>query len=206
MKKNKVKKDKSRYTVRFNEADPRHQVVMAALDLVGRQKASFLADAAYYYLTQFEGNKATAEFPLTPPHFYTVPENMKKNKEKKDKARYTARFNEADPRHQVVMAALDLAGRQKASFLADAAYYYLTQFEGNKATAKFPPTPPHFYTVPENIPTQATVLNPQPTITEPVTEKYDEPEADSYDEESEDDVYDENMRMVVLNGLNAFKS
>ena len=139
---------------------------------------------------------------------------MEKDKEKKDKARYTVRFNEADPRHQVVMAALDVAGRQKASFLADAAYYYLTQFGGNKATAEFPPTPPHFYTMPENIanaaPPQATVPlapNPQITIPKSDNEEHTQEQAeDSYDDDSDEDFYDDDMRMAVHNGLSAFKS
>ena len=124
---------------------------------------------------------------------------------KKDEARYTVRFNPADPRHQVVMAALDAAGRKKASFLADAAYYYLTQFGADKDAAAFPHTSPYFYTMPENVsqhqPNISTVAHPPTSIAEPHTDESDS----SPPEASEDVAYDEDMRKAVLGGLSAFR-
>jgi len=46
-------------------------------------------------------------------------------KMKKDEARFTIRFNAADPRQQKAMNALKAAGRRKASLIADAVNEYL---------------------------------------------------------------------------------
>jgi len=47
-----VKKDKTRYTIRFCSADPKHQKTMDILDLLGRRKASFIADAVCEHLAR----------------------------------------------------------------------------------------------------------------------------------------------------------
>ena len=54
---------------------------------------------------------------------------------KKDEARYTIRFNPADPRHKRAMAALDAAGRRKATLIADAVCEYLAHHSGDEVVA-----------------------------------------------------------------------
>jgi len=44
-----TKKDKTRYTIKFNPTDLRHQEAMKALDGAGRRKASLIADALCMY-------------------------------------------------------------------------------------------------------------------------------------------------------------
>jgi hypothetical protein len=45
-----MKKDITRFTIRFCPADPRHQRAMEVLNQAGRRKASLIADAICYYL------------------------------------------------------------------------------------------------------------------------------------------------------------
>jgi len=86
--------------------------------------------------------------------------------------------------------------------LADAAYYYLTQFGGDKDAAAFPHTPPYFYTMPENVSQhQSNVPHPPTPITEPHTDE----SVASPPETLEDVAYDEDMRKAVLGGLSAFR-
>jgi len=44
-----TKKDKTRYTIKFNPADLRHREAMKALDGAGRRKATLIADALSMY-------------------------------------------------------------------------------------------------------------------------------------------------------------
>jgi len=55
-----TKKDKTRYTIKFNSADLRHQEAMKALDAAGRRKASLIADALCMY------NRYGADMGFTP--------------------------------------------------------------------------------------------------------------------------------------------
>ena len=55
-----AKKDETRYTIRFNPADPRHQRAMAALDTAGRRKAALIADAICEYLARYSEDEAVA--------------------------------------------------------------------------------------------------------------------------------------------------
>jgi len=50
-----VKKDETRFTIRFNSVDPRHQAAMDALQASGRRKASLIADAVCEYLARHGG-------------------------------------------------------------------------------------------------------------------------------------------------------
>ena len=59
-----TKRDGTRYTIRFNPADPRHQRAMAALDAAGRRKATFIADAICEYLARYQ------EVETMPPMFH----------------------------------------------------------------------------------------------------------------------------------------
>lgn len=47
-----MKKDETRFTIRFNPVDPRHQRAIEALEKAGRRKASLIADAICEYLAQ----------------------------------------------------------------------------------------------------------------------------------------------------------
>jgi len=49
-----MKKDETRFTIRFNPADPRHQRAVEALEKAGRRKASLIADAICEYLARHE--------------------------------------------------------------------------------------------------------------------------------------------------------
>lgn len=51
-----MKKDETRYTIRFNPADPRHKIAMEALNTAGRRKATLIADAVYEYLARYSGD------------------------------------------------------------------------------------------------------------------------------------------------------
>jgi len=59
-----VKKDETRFTIRFNPIDPRHQAAMDTLEASGRRKASLIADALCEYLARHGGGTA---FPYMPP-------------------------------------------------------------------------------------------------------------------------------------------
>ena len=50
------KKDEARFTIRFNPADPRHQIAMEVLASAGRRKASIIADAICDYLVRHSPN------------------------------------------------------------------------------------------------------------------------------------------------------
>ena len=50
-----MKKDETRFTIRFNLADPRHQIAMNALSAAGRRKSTLIADAICEYLARHSG-------------------------------------------------------------------------------------------------------------------------------------------------------
>jgi len=52
-----MKKDRTRFTIRFNPADPRHMRTVAALEKAGRRKASLIVEAVCEYLARHGGNK-----------------------------------------------------------------------------------------------------------------------------------------------------
>jgi len=61
-----MKKDETRFTIRFNQIDPRHQRAMNALRAAGRRKASLIADAVCEYLARYEDGGAAVVMPLAP--------------------------------------------------------------------------------------------------------------------------------------------
>jgi hypothetical protein len=61
-----MKKDKTRFTIRFNPVDPRQQKAMNALEAAGRRKASFIADAVCEYLTRHGGVDEVLPISLAP--------------------------------------------------------------------------------------------------------------------------------------------
>lgn len=54
-----IKKDGTRFTIRFNSTDHRHQIAMEALNSTGRRKANLIADALCEYLVRHSGGEAT---------------------------------------------------------------------------------------------------------------------------------------------------
>ena len=56
------KKDENRFTIRFNPADPRQQMVRDALAASGRRKAALLTDAVYEYLIRHGGDGTSVAF------------------------------------------------------------------------------------------------------------------------------------------------
>ena len=60
-----MKKDETRFTVRFNPIDPRQKTAMDVLKSSGRRKASLIADALCEYLARHIGDGA--EHPHTAP-------------------------------------------------------------------------------------------------------------------------------------------
>ena len=54
-----IKKDGTRFTIRFNPTDHRHQMAMEALNAAGRRKAVLIADALCEYLVRHSGGRAT---------------------------------------------------------------------------------------------------------------------------------------------------
>ena len=60
------KKDKTRFTIRFNPADPKHQRTIEVLSTAGRRKASLIAEAVCEYLAQYGQHSFENAMPLTP--------------------------------------------------------------------------------------------------------------------------------------------
>jgi hypothetical protein len=58
-----MKKEETRFSIRFNPADPRHQFAMDALNTAGRRKATLIADALYHYFVQIDGAETAATLP-----------------------------------------------------------------------------------------------------------------------------------------------
>jgi len=53
-----MKKDETRFSIRFNLADPRHRKAKEILEASGRRKASFIADAVWEYVARYGENPA----------------------------------------------------------------------------------------------------------------------------------------------------
>ena len=62
-----MKKDETRFTIRFNPIDPRHQMAMNALKAAGRRKSTLIADALCEYLTRNGCGMVDTHLPLTLP-------------------------------------------------------------------------------------------------------------------------------------------
>ena len=58
-----MKKDETRFTIRFNPADPRHQRAMDVLKASGRRKASLIADAICEYVALHGGSGPITALP-----------------------------------------------------------------------------------------------------------------------------------------------
>ena len=56
-----LKKDETRFTIRFNPADPRHRKAMGALKASGRRKATLIADAVCEYLERHDGHDSVSQ-------------------------------------------------------------------------------------------------------------------------------------------------
>lgn len=73
-----MKKDDTRFTVRFNPTDPRQQSAIADLNASGRRKAALIADALYYYRLLCNGSPnplptpIRADFGINQPHMVTA--------------------------------------------------------------------------------------------------------------------------------------
>ena len=67
-----MKIDKSRFTIRFNEADPRQLKAMEILETAGRRKASLIADAICYFMAKDENGEGIAATIILPSISSTV--------------------------------------------------------------------------------------------------------------------------------------
>jgi hypothetical protein len=71
-----MKKDETRFTIRFNMADPRQQRAMQALEASGRRKATLISDAVCEYLAQHgENAEASACIIIPSPAIFLQPKN-----------------------------------------------------------------------------------------------------------------------------------
>jgi len=52
-----MKKEETRFSIRFCPADPRHQFAMEVLNAAGRRKATIIADAICDYFARLEENE-----------------------------------------------------------------------------------------------------------------------------------------------------
>ena len=59
-----MKKDKTRFTIRFNPIDPRQAKAMNALEVAGRRKSTLIADAICEYLERRAGNSEFYALPI----------------------------------------------------------------------------------------------------------------------------------------------
>jgi len=116
---------------------------------------------------------------------------------KKDEPRFTIRFNPVDPRHQKAMNALEVAGRRKASLIADAVCEYLARHEGNDEIFSSPftlaptaPPKPHNAVSEGDAPSRELMLGA---------------DAEKSIADSEDMPFGNDMCQAILDGLNAFK-
>lgn len=60
-----MKKDKDRFTIRFNAIDPRQKLTRDVLEAVGRRKASFITDVVCDYLARHENDGLAVYTSLT---------------------------------------------------------------------------------------------------------------------------------------------
>ncbi|MCL2576310.1 MAG: hypothetical protein FWE33_07725 [Defluviitaleaceae bacterium] len=112
--------------MKFDLADPNHQVALNFLKTFGRRKAYFATDAICFYLTHYSesfGSKHSAflgskwNVGLSAPSFQmkAIP-----------KVSVFINFCLTDPRHKIASDALNAIGRRKAHFMADAICFYLS--------------------------------------------------------------------------------
>ena len=78
----KIKKDNTRYTIRFNPADPRHQRAMDVLESAGRRKASLIADAVCEYLARHGGAEPSAIITYDSPSLAELGNEVSREQEK----------------------------------------------------------------------------------------------------------------------------
>jgi hypothetical protein len=64
-----MKKDETRFTIRFNPTDPRHKKTMEVLSAAGRRKSTLIADAICDYLMRYSNTAATSAFPIAPSSY-----------------------------------------------------------------------------------------------------------------------------------------
>jgi hypothetical protein len=64
-----MKKDETRFTIRFNPTDPRHKKTMEVLSAAGRRKSTLIADAICDYLIRYSNTVATSAFPIAPSSY-----------------------------------------------------------------------------------------------------------------------------------------
>lgn len=112
---------------------------------------------------------------------------------KKDEARFTIRFNPADPRHKIAMNTLHAAGRRKSTLIADALVSYLSRhgcYIGTDPLYSLPSmlsckfSSPVGKSHPESRPTTEVIENNMSA--------------------TDDQYFDDDMKSVVLSGLNTF--
>jgi len=123
------------------------------------------------------------------------------SKMKKDNARFTIRFNPADPRHQRAMNVLESAGRRKASLIAEAVCEYLVRHGGAE------PVDTINYTSPQVEELDNEFSREQKTP-RPATDHDYGNEANTDDigaNTLNDALFDDEMCKAVLCGLNIFK-
>ena len=113
---------------------------------------------------------------------------------KKDEARYTIRFCPADPRHRIVMDALDAAGRRKASLIVNAVWEYLAQY-GEEATLKSATDYLERIISAKASQSRESNLIPEEAVMSMATKS---------DNASNKSLFDEDMLDVVLGGLSMF--
>ena len=98
-----MKKDETRFTIRFNAADPRHQRTMRVLERAGRRKASLIADAVCEYLARHEDGATSVILPQI-----TVPTPVKQTSTGDEKNFNSADKNSSDDAFcKVILAGLN---------------------------------------------------------------------------------------------------
>ena len=68
-----MKKDETRFTIRFNPSDPKQKKAMDVLEGAGRRKASLIADALCDYLARVYGEPGGVVTVLATPSPYSPP-------------------------------------------------------------------------------------------------------------------------------------
>ena len=96
------KKEESRFNIRFNPADPVHQIAIDVLSHAGRSKANLIANALAFYL-KCAGDESAAYITETLT-LGKVPKikSEKRRNEKTVKPRTTA-FSDGAKQHEVIM-------------------------------------------------------------------------------------------------------
>ena len=117
---------------------------------------------------------------------------------KKDKTRFTIRFNPVDPRQLKTMNALEAAGRRKSTLIADAVCEYLAR-RGEKNETFIPAISLTSVSIP--VPHKETVSEVSHSATSEMVEGVEEIDADSVENAG----LDEEICGAILDGLNAFE-